>query len=419
MDEWLEYLIKVAISQTLMFVIYYLLLRRVTNFRLIRIYLLATILIPLVIPWISLHSLITPETATWRILLREVTVGIEIPGASAEHHWSFFAILFWLYLSGVLIMMLRNARQALMLIRIHKHSESAEVAGFKTRLTSEGVAACSFMHHIYLDRDAAANGNIEDILKHENAHICQWHTLDVLASELLCTVIWFSPVSWLLRNSIREVHEYLADDAVRKTDTDTLTYFTLLSTYSAGLQPAVSNQFNQSLTLKRIKMMTQTRSGRYAPLRVLPVIPLLLLLVIAFAGRQPAGALVALGEEAVFDRVGLLTQAADGRSSFTTDVQPQYPGGNEAMIKFMKENIKYPEAARKEGKEGVVYVQFTVTAAGKVTDIKLKKGVEATLDAEAIRVVSMMPDWIPGQHDGKPVDMEMVLPVSFKLGEKK
>jgi TonB family protein len=419
MDEWLEYLIKVVISQALMCLFYHLLLLKSTNFRLNRYYLLVTMVTPLVIPMVNLGSMLPAATGTGSIFLREVTVGIELPGVYAGHHFAFSAILFWLYLSGVFFMMLRNMRQAIVLIRIHNHSVAAEVAGFRTRITSERVTACSFMQHIYLDRDTATIRNIEMILRHENTHICQWHALDVLASELLCTFIWFSPLTWLLRNSIREVHEYLADDAVRRAGSDTLTYSTLLSTYSAGLHPAVSNPFNQSLTLKRIKMMTQTRSGRFATLRVLPVIPLLLLLVIAFAGRQPAGALVATGEEVLFDKLGNLTEAPDGWNFSTTDIQPQYPGGNEAMIKFMTENLRYPESARKEGQEGVVYVQFTVTADGKISDVNLKKGVEATLDAEAKRVVSMMPDWIPGQHDGKAVDMEMVLPVNFKLGDKK
>jgi TonB family protein len=97
------------------------------------------------------------------------------------------------------------------------------------------------------------------------------------------------------------------------------------------------------------------------------------------------------------------------------DKMPEYVGGMEAMTKYMVSNIRYPEEAVKSKTTGRVVVSFVVTKDGKVTKTTVKRGVSKELDAEALRVVSSMPNWIPGEKDGKKVDAEMVIPVSFAL----
>ncbi len=94
---------------------------------------------------------------------------------------------------------------------------------------------------------------------------------------------------------------------------------------------------------------------------------------------------------------------------------PEYPGGTAAMTKYMVNNIRYPEAAAKANTTGKVYVSFVVAKDGKVTKAAIKRGVSKEIDAEALRVISSMPNWIPGEKDGKKVDAEMVLPVAFAL----
>lgn len=97
------------------------------------------------------------------------------------------------------------------------------------------------------------------------------------------------------------------------------------------------------------------------------------------------------------------------------DKMPEYVGGMEAMTKYMTSNIRYPETAVKSKTTGRVVVSFVVTKDGKVTKAVVKRGVSKELDAEALRVVSSMPNWIPGEKEGKKVDAEMVLPVAFAL----
>ena len=97
------------------------------------------------------------------------------------------------------------------------------------------------------------------------------------------------------------------------------------------------------------------------------------------------------------------------------EVMPQYPGGPIAMLKYLMENIKYPEQAMKEGIQGRVTVRFIVEKDGSISDVKPILSVHPLLNKEAVRVVESMPKWTPGKHNGKPVRVRFNLPVMFKL----
>ncbi len=88
---------------------------------------------------------------------------------------------------------------------------------------------------------------------------------------------------------------------------------------------------------------------------------------------------------------------------------------NSKLIDYMIKEVKYPKIAKSKGVEGKVMVEFTVTEKGGVKDAKVLKGVSSELDAEALRVVKEMPQWTPGQSEGKKVSVSMVLPISFTL----
>lgn len=83
------------------------------------------------------------------------------------------------------------------------------------------------------------------------------------------------------------------------------------------------------------------------------------------------------------------------------DVEPEFPGGDDALMQFIHTNFIYPDSSIANGESGTVYVQFVVNQDGSVSDIKILKSVSPLLDAEAIRVISIMPRWTPGQLNGK------------------
>jgi protein TonB len=94
---------------------------------------------------------------------------------------------------------------------------------------------------------------------------------------------------------------------------------------------------------------------------------------------------------------------------------PEYPGGQEAMFKFLSQSIVYPQEMVDAGVRGRVYVEFIVRQDGGITDATVLRGVAGPLDQEAIRVVKTMPKWMPGRQNGKPVDVRYRLPIMFQL----
>ncbi len=95
--------------------------------------------------------------------------------------------------------------------------------------------------------------------------------------------------------------------------------------------------------------------------------------------------------------------------------QPEFPGGNAAMMKFLSDNIKYPVIAQENGIQGRVICNFVVEKDGSITDVQVVRGVDPSLDREAVRVIQMMPRWKPGRQRGQPVRVRFTLPVVFRL----
>ena len=94
---------------------------------------------------------------------------------------------------------------------------------------------------------------------------------------------------------------------------------------------------------------------------------------------------------------------------------PEFPGGQQALFKYLSENVKYPVIAQENGIQGRVICQFVVNKDGSLEDIQVVRGVDKALDNEAIRVIKSMPKWKPGKQRGKPVRVKYTVPVNFKL----
>lgn len=99
------------------------------------------------------------------------------------------------------------------------------------------------------------------------------------------------------------------------------------------------------------------------------------------------------------------------------EVMPEFPGGIMALMNFLRKTVQYPEIALSNNIEGKVFVVFTVDIDGSVTNIRIKRGVDPSLDSEAIRVVGTMPKWRPGLQSGKAVKVNYTLPVNFVLND--
>lgn len=120
--------------------------------------------------------------------------------------------------------------------------------------------------------------------------------------------------------------------------------------------------------------------------------------------------------EVVFEEPAPVVVEEDENKIFmVVEQQPEFEGGYEAMMNFIRKNMRYPASARRMGIDGTVYVSFVVGKDGTINDVKVLRGISADCDKEAVRVVQMMPPWKPGKQNGKPVFVRFNLPIKFKL----
>ena len=108
-------------------------------------------------------------------------------------------------------------------------------------------------------------------------------------------------------------------------------------------------------------------------------------------------------------------EAVEAQIFMVVESMPEFPGGESALNRFLYENIKYPQMAKESGIQGRVFVTFVVERDGKVTDVRVLRGIGGGCDEEAIRVVQNMPKWSPGKQRGKPVRVQFNLPIKFTL----
>jgi protein TonB len=119
--------------------------------------------------------------------------------------------------------------------------------------------------------------------------------------------------------------------------------------------------------------------------------------------------------EVVFEEPVQAVVEDDNKIFMVVEQQPEFEGGYEAMMNFIRKNMRYPASARRMGIDGTVYVSFVVGKDGSIADVKVLRGISADCDKEAVRVVQMMPPWKPGKQNGKNVFVRFNLPIKFKL----
>ncbi len=346
--------------------------------------------------------------------------GIQATAATTDLSLGLYEIVLYIYLSGMVVTALASIMAIIRLLSIIRNGRKI-TAGHYTLviLPQTRLSPFSWMRYIVMSDDDYKSAG-EMITCHESAHLRLHHWIDLLLAQLTIIVLWYNPASWLMRTELRNIHEYQADSAVLRSGTDARQYQLLLIKKAVGRRfPSLANSLNHSKLKKRITMMCNQTSSPARRLRALAFAPALLLAAIAVNIPAVTSALNATsavsltadkGNEKIADR-----QNGNDVVSGIPEVLPQYPGGDGEMIKFMVNNIKYPKEAAEAGVQGRVVVEFVVDKNGRPTDITVKKSVSPELDAEALRIISIMPDWTPARDKGKTVGCKVTLPVSFKL----
>ena len=309
--------------------------------------------------------------------------------------------LIGIYIIGVSISLARLMVGLFKVFTLVRSSRPENRLGRKVFVTDEVESPFSFMHWIVIPRRLSSN-SVQHVIQHELVHVQQWHSLERMLMELLCSVFWFNPFFWKLKSELIKTHEFIADKVVADSDFSHDYENSILQLAISGAVFSTSNTFsNPSLTKTRIDMMNKQRTRSRSVLLYSLIIPL-------FASFM------------VFSGADINTaNAQTKKESKEVDVMPEFPGGQKALIQYMIDQIKYPEDAEKAGVEGKVIVGFNVDKTGAITEVRIKKGVHPSLDKQAVSVVAGMPNWNPGMDQGKPVNVELVLPISYKLEDAK
>ena len=418
----------------------------------------------------------------------KTTAAVSPEGARQELSVLFVRLLLLIYFLGMAIALVWKV---VSLIRLARFIPSGCVWTEKTDGVTiychlGQISPFSWMNNIVLSEEDY-NEN-PSVLLHEKAHCHKGHSWDKLFVSLVEVFMWFNPCVWMLDHSLQEVHEYEADDAVLRHGVTSKNYQMLLIEKAISTSSyTFANGFNHSLLKKRITMMMKKKSNQWSRTKALYLLPVALIALGAFATTKSVTTSAALSDSKVnanvlndqnissknvenVAEVEEITPAltiqdvkeveekptqlvpAEAEATLAADVyqdpdtavfdvvevMPEYPGGMEALMTFMRDNIHYPKLAEEMGVQGQVMVQFVVDKTGKVGQARCIRGVPAPsakanataeekaqiekkgeaalqMNREALRVVEAMPDWTPGKQRGQNVNVKFTIPVAFKL----
>lgn len=536
----LAYFLKVNVAIVLFYAFYRLFFYKDTFFGWRRTALLCFFAVSAAVPLLNIQTWITEQEPMVAmadlyasVVLPELTVGTEVAPTDWKSILSEYAnIAYW---GIVALLMIRLIMQLAGIIRLTCRCRKIQIGNTSIHLLPKADGPFSFFHWIFIHPSSHTEEEFNEILTHEQTHARQWHSIDVIISELVCIFCWCNPFAWLMKREIRTNLEYMADARVLENGYDSKTYqYHLLGLSLQKAAVTIYNSFNVLPLKKRIKMMNKKRTKEIGRTKYLMFLPLAALLMIVSnietvarttkkiavevieavdpQTEQPAPEVqdpqVAPQPEQdtktvtykgkVVDKDGKpiqgvkilsvpnstpteVTTQADGSFEFkaspkakllflyqdgnkkkgisftderlpkenktnwtivynekwnevmqsdpgtpdnpifeVVEHMPEFTGGGmPALMEYLSKNIKYPEAAMKKGIQGRGIVQFVVEKDGSITNVKILRGVDPELDKEAVRVVSAMPKWKPGTQRGEAVRVRFTVPVMFRLTEDK
>ncbi len=437
----LYYVIKVSICWLAFYLLYRLFLHRETFFQINRFYLLLTLGLGLLIPGMDLPGLFQNSGGQSSIVyLQPITIGVQSLSTTLEEivvtpmtnkaTFSIGQLLLAIYWLGVVFFSLRLFVGLYQIWRLYRQGSIEAKGDYMQVSTQPFHLPFSFFHYLFWSKEFSVNATDQaKILQHEMAHIRGRHSLDVLILELIKILLWCSPVIYLYKKSIQNVHEYLADAEVLQT-TEKKQYGQLLLRHSqSGLQSALANNFIHSQLKKRIQMMMKHKSKRSALVKYLVAIPMVILMVLLFSNQQVMANFNGEESEKIIPITSQhLNSGPDDPVYKVVEEMPRFPGCEEEtdffvrnncarkrMLEFLYKNIRYPKAASKDGIEGTTVIRFIIDKQGNITEPEIVRNIGGGCGEEALRVIQTMPQWIPGKQKGKIVKVSFVIPVKFKL----
>jgi len=280
------YLLKVSLALMLCWALYWTTFRKLTFFQWNRFYLVASVALSLILPLLKLQWKDTMVTVAdiggidWTYMDHLATQ----PVALAEHadSWSPGSVLLMVYITVALGLLVRSALRFRQLGLSTRGARRIRKGRVKVYIQDQRTGSFTLFRRIYLDRYAFEN-RLRPVLRHEMVHAAQLHSLDLLFMEFVIAMLWFNPFVYVLLRSIRENHEYLADQHAQGAQGSLMEYLECLKAETIRyFSPVPASYFKSSTIKKRIIMLTNHKSNRNKKWRYLGILPLMLLMLTLF-----------------------------------------------------------------------------------------------------------------------------------------
>ena len=289
MENLILYLAKSSLGIALFYSTYWLFLRKQTLFKTNRLFLLLGIIIPLILPFIEIQYNISvnDQGAIYAFEQLDKTfksLPAETASESLKEFLTWINIASIIYITGIAIFFLRLAWQTIeLLILVHKNGIQKKDESFIVENNKYGLPF-SFINLIFVNPKFHNGTDLNSILTHEKVHIREKHWFDLLLVELVTVSFWFNPFVWLFERSIKQNHEYLADQGVLAQGHSVGKYQSILINQIMGMQIiGLTNNLNYSLNKKRMTMMTKTKTSTKQAFRMLWALPAIAFMLLAFA----------------------------------------------------------------------------------------------------------------------------------------
>jgi beta-lactamase regulating signal transducer with metallopeptidase domain len=296
METFLNFLLLNSFGTALSLLVYKILFKSDSNFKIRRYFLLACLLFSLVLPFHQ-YKIILPETisvlpvspiaastsntnktiSNSQVSPEPVQALVEVSSTASPVNW--IDILLMVYLFAVALIILIKTSQITFLIFLYRKSEKRHSTNYTLVFNSRFKDTFTFFRWIFINTENDLEQSAQQIIDHELAHIRQLHFIDLILLEALSIALWFNPFIWLMKKEFRLVHEFLADKAVLDKGKDKLAYQSLLVNQVAeGKLIGLSSSFNHSLIGKRIQMMNSKKVSSKSRIKLLGIAPIVITL---------------------------------------------------------------------------------------------------------------------------------------------
>lgn len=342
MPELFVFLIKVNASLILFCLAYLFIMRRLTYYKLNRVFLLAGIFFSTIYPLFDLSGFLRESPKLIIAVQDQLPAAVQQPNSSTGL-WSVLIMCFWI---GVIVLALRMSIRLCSLFKIHKQSICSKVNSYAVRLVQGNISTFSFWNNLYLNMEQHPDEEIPAVLRHEQVHIKDFHTFDILLGELTTVFYWFNPGAWLMKKAIKENLEFITDQKTLETGIDRKAYQYSMLQASTGLYSSqLITNFNMTAIKRRIVMMNRKRTSSFYLLSYLLVIIVIVFAITAFTVTR-----VKVGTKLTTPMVNLKHAAT----------RPSHDNGNHTSSSIKSDNFN---ASGKNIKTGSV---TNITASGQI-----------------------------------------------------